>query len=58
MLLSFPFAAGVESGTRDITHERKPKSQAMATIHLKDRRAVPYLAAVGYDVFPSVLLDR
>ena len=58
VLLSFPFAAGVEFGGHSITHERKQKSQALANVRHKDRRALSCLAIAGDNVFPAVLLDR
>ena len=58
MLLSFPFVAGVEPGNHSVTHERKQKSQTLANLRVKDRRALACLAVAGDDVFPAVLLDR
>lgn len=58
VIVSFSFVAGGEPSGHSITYERKPKSQGLANLHLKDRRALFCLAATGDDVFPAVLLDR
>lgn len=58
MLLSFPFAASVEFGGDNITHERGQKNRALANLCLKDRGTLTCLVVVGDNVFPAVLLDR
>src|SRR5689334_18068045 len=51
------FVAGVELGSQSTGYERKQKSQTLANLRLKDRRALSCLAVAGDDVFPAVLLD-